>query len=744
MLFARRGNHRLQDQGGRRDTDAGLMRFQRQPTKGFIAFVAGAMAVTSLIFTAVTWSKMNASIDASQHAMLMKAGWERTFSALKDAETGQRGFQITGDETYLEPFMRSVVAVPRDLDELVTADHTEAVSSEDVSGIRRLVDEKFAELREAISIRKREGPGPAQEFISAGGGKRIMDELRHRVEAVTSRLDGIIIQKNAVMRSDQKWGLISATGSGVVALGAGALALMLFRESLKQLRREERLAAAKVRAEQSEKEKSIFLATMSHEIRTPMNAILGFSELLANEAQSEQEKRHAETILVSGRALLQIINDILDLSKIEAGMLQISSDPCDVRDVVRFVQQMFARQAIERGLELHTEISPTVPNSLLIDSIRLRQILVNVVGNSLKFTERGGVTMRLHGERDTEHRSRMLLTVEVEDTGVGIPREMQAEVFRPFVQVNGGTKSQTRGTGLGLAIVKRLSDLMGGRILLDSQPGRGTLFRFEFPHVEISARLPESQTKEHLAVDFNKLRPSKILAVDDNPTNRSLVADIFASTHHKILLAASGSEAVRTAVNERPDVVLMDIRMPEMDGREAMRLIRQQPELELLPLVAVTASSLSHEEQALRRSFDGYIRKPFSLAELYRELAQFIPQHSSMDSVLGVSEVPRPASAEIAALWRELAPRLKDLEKNVWPGVIQGMAMSDVQSFSNQLAGLARSCSCPPLEHYAQKLMEAAESFALAALENQLGQFPALTSQLTSASIPDSDIAPPA
>ncbi|WP_075086695.1 response regulator [Verrucomicrobium spinosum] len=232
--------------------------------------------------------------------------------------------------------------------------------------------------------------------------------------------------------------------------------------------------------------------------------------------------------------------------------------------------------------------------------------------------------------------------------------------------------------------------------------------------------------------------------MDDNPTNRSLVADIFASTHHKILLAASGAEAVKTAAAERPDVVLMDIRMPEMDGREAMRLIRQQPDLELLPLVAVTASSLSQEEQALRRSFDGYIRKPFSHAELYRELAQFIPHHSTMDSLLGVPKVAKPASVEIAGRWRELLPRLKELEKTVWPGVVQGMVMSDVQSFSNQLAGLARSSSCPPLEVYAQKLIEAAEAFALAALENQLSQFPTLTAQLTSASVSDSDSASPA
>ena len=691
--------------------------------------------MTSLVFTAVTWSKMNASIEASQHAMLMKASWESTFSALKDAETGQRGFQITGDESYLEPFQRSVAEVPRQLDELANSDHTNSVQPKDMADVRRLVDEKIAELRECISIRKREGSEPAREFIAAGSGKRIMDDLRAHISAVIQRLDSIIQEKNKVMLQDQKWGLLSATSSGVVALGAGLLALLLFRESLKQLRREERLSAAKARAEQSEKEKSIFLATMSHEIRTPMNAILGFSELLSNEAKSETERRHAQTILSSGRALLQIINDILDLSKIEAGMLQVSAEPCDVRDVSRFIQQMFARQASERGVDLKTETNASVPASLLIDSIRLRQILVNVVGNALKFTEKGHIIVRMTGERNEDARSRMLLTIEVEDSGIGIPLEMQAEVFRPFVQVNG--KSQTRGTGLGLAIVKRLTDLMGGRIILDSEPGRGTRFRLEFPNIEISSRLPENQAKEAPAVDFNKLRPSKILAVDDNPTNRGLVSDIFAKTHHEILLASSGQEAVAVATAQRPDVVLMDIRMPGMDGREAMRLIRQQPNLELLPLVAVTASSLSHEEQSLRRSFDGYIRKPFSLAELYRELALFIPANVNAETHLRPSAMASPPSAEIAQRWRDLIPLLRKLEKEVWPDVLQGMAMSQVQGFSNQLGALARSSACAPLEQYAQNLMETVESFALAALENSLGQFPALVSELEIASSTD-------
>jgi len=612
-------------------------------------------------------------------------------------------------------------------------DRTNSVAPEELSAIRRLVDEKIAELREAISIRKREGREPAREFIMAGHGKRIMDDLRDRVGRVVSRLDEIINKKRQVMLLDQKWGLISATSSGVVALGAGLLALLLFRESLKQLRREERLAAAKTRAEQSEKEKSIFLATMSHEIRTPMNAILGFSELLSNEAQSETEKRHAETILVSGRALLQIINDILDLSKIEAGMLQISNEPCDVTDVARFVQQLFARQAGEKGLDLRTEITPGLPNSLLVDSIRLRQILVNVVGNALKFTDHGHVILRIRGERDENLRSRMLLTVEVEDTGVGIPREMQAEVFRPFVQVNGNGTSHTRGTGLGLAIVKRLTDLMGGRIDLVSEPGRGTIFRFEIPNVEISARLPENPMKEIPAVDFNRLRPSKILAVDDNPVNRELLADIFAGTHHKILLADSGPAALASAAKDKPDVVLMDIRMPEMDGTEVMRLFRLQPELELVALVAVTASSLSHEEAALRKSFDGYLRKPFSLLDLYDELAQFIPTHSSAEPGALATGPVRPASPANALQWLELASELRKLETEVWPGVIQGMAMSEVQSFSGQLAEHARSYECPPLEHFAQKLMEAIESFALASLEARLGQFPSLINQIENA-----------
>jgi signal transduction histidine kinase/CheY-like chemotaxis protein len=599
---------------------------ERTPTKAFMVIVAAVMAVTSLILGIFTWSQIAESIDAAEKSRELSVKWEHMLSVMKDAETGQRGYLLTGDVTYLQAFDYAVAELPRVFEELARLEVGTGGSVGEVAETRALAERRLAVLEKVISVQRKEGFEAARELIVGGEGKRLMDELRTRIRIIEAGLDTTAVDRTRRMHLDLRWGYVSALSAGLVALGAGAVALLLFRDSLRQLRREEHLAAGKLRAEQADREKSTFLATMSHEIRTPMNAILGFGELLEGEVQTEREQRHVQSILAGGRSLLQIINDILDLSKIEAGMMEVRPEPTDLEELAQFVRQLFAQQAALKGIAFHIETGADLPRALLLDGVRMRQILLNIVGNALKFTDQGHVLVRLGGDKRADERSRWRLTVEIEDTGVGIPEAQLTDVFKPFVQARDKREAGGRGTGLGLAIVQRLTDLMGGSIAVDSEVGRGTTFTLEFPQVEICARLPQTFSSNERRVDFNDLRASSIVVADDNETNRTLILGIFENTHHLVRLVSDGQEAVEAIAELRPDVVLMDVRMPVMDGREALEVLRAQPGLEVMPVIAVTASSLASEEATLRRTFDGFVRKPFSRAELFRELAHFIPR----------------------------------------------------------------------------------------------------------------------
>lgn len=684
------------------------------------------MALTALVSNAVTWSRLHRSIADVQRAMEIKLEWGKLFSIVKDAETSQRGYLLLGEEKYLEPFNASRNALAESYERLRVLDLHEQSHKRDLDEIRKLVRERIDILNESITVRRREGLAYSITYIKANKGQQMMAAIRDKMDMLIHSQQAIIDGKTQIMQRDLTWGYISAGSTGLIALLAGGVTLFLLRAAVVQSRHEQRLAAEKIQAEESNRQKSSFLASMSHEIRTPMNAILGFSELLESDVTTEKQKRYTQSILTAGRSLLQLVNDILDLSKIEAGMMPVKPEPTDMRELGRFLQQMFTQQRSDTGVTFRIEVQDSLPYSLLIDSVRLRQILINVVGNALKFTKQGHVLVRFSSEAPPGRHSCVNLRIEVEDTGEGISPHLQDDIFKPFVQAErqaaGGHEG---GTGLGLTIVRRLVELMGGTISLSSDVGVGSTFRLDFNEIEISARLPQTNVAEDVPVDFNDLRASSILVVDDNETNRQLVKGIFESTHHRVRLTSDGASAVQAVLEERPDIVLMDIRMPGINGKEALQLIREHPDLNLLPVLAVTASSLAAEESDLQRSFDGYVRKPFSRAELYRELAQFIPRYDAVGvAPSALAAVEEAIPREKANLWQDLAVRLHELEREVWPGVRDGMAMSEVKQFAADLYEAAVIAQCPPLEVYASLLSADAEAFTISTLEQRLSDFP--------------------
>ncbi|HWA86463.1 MAG TPA: ATP-binding protein, partial [Opitutus sp.] len=466
---------------------------------------------------------------------------------------------------------------------------------------------------------------------------------------------------------------------------------------------------------------------MSHEIRTPMNAILGFSDLLVTELPEGRGRRRVQAIRESANSLLQLINDILDLSKIDAGVVELRPEPTDLREVADFMQTVFAQQAARRGLQLHAELEPSLPHAIMLDRSRLRQILVNLIGNALKFTERGRVDLGIRWRQEPGERGCGELLVEVADTGIGIPPEKQREIFHPFVQVNPRRASEQQGSGLGLSIVHRLTERMGGTVSLESEVGQGTRFRLKFPQVPVSMRLPAHVRADRVEeVDFNDLQRADILVVDDAESNRELIAGYLENSDHQVRFALNGREALEKIGARLPDVVLMDIRMPEMDGHTALMELRKLPGTELLPVIAVTASSMLDDEHVMRGYFAGYMRKPYTRQMLFHELAAFLPRRARRGPAVAEPLPSPPAGRPPTTSWTELAPALRHLEAGVWREACDSGAINDVREFARVLDEVARAFSSQPVAEYAAALLRDADDYSVLRIETRLKEFPSL------------------
>ena len=500
---------------------------------------------------------------------------------------------------------------------------------------------------------------------------------------------------------------------------------------------EQRVSERTTQADAANKAKSEFLANMSHEIRTPMNAVLGYAELLGFMLEDKTQRDYIESIKSSGRSLLILINDILDLSKIEAGKLELMFDFVNSQSFFSEFERIFSLRLSEKGLKFILEISSGTPAGIYIDDARLRQIILNLIGNAVKFTENGSIRLKVYTENpqivnySKEKAEEYIdLIIEVTDTGIGISKDMLEEVFNPFVQGHRQNVKKYGGTGLGLAITLRLVQLMNGTIELQSQLNKGSSFKIRIPEVsylrDFETRTEEIQL-DPADIMFEK---STIIVADDVEHNRKYLIDALKKTNIKIVEAEDGQKAFDLAKKIVPDLIITDIRMPVLDGFDLLNKLKSDDTLKHIPVIAYSASVMKAQRDRIRESeFTGLLIKPVQVTELYLELMNYLP-YKSTNSHGPEQSVPEINSAKEISDLPGLIHSLDTQFKDVWMTFGIRQPIGEVREFGNQMVRSGKKHNAAIITGYGEELVSAADSFNIEAILNLIRKYPGIVELL--------------
>ena len=469
----------------------------------------------------------------------------------------------------------------------------------------------------------------------------------------------------------------------------------------------EELKKAKDVAENISKQKSEFLANMSHEIRTPMNSVIGFTEILDKEITNPVHKEYLNSVKKGGNALLRIINDILDLSKIEAGKLEIRNESLNPTNLFLEIESIFHSKIISKNIAFIVDIDKTIPKYIIMDGVRIRQVLFNLIGNAIKFTQKGHVKLKVENVYKDNIKSKIDLIFSVEDTGIGIDEKNLETIFNAFEQQDNHDVAKYGGTGLGLAICTKLIKMMNGEIKVESQKNKGSTFTVIFRDIPVSSMEDEVVTSKLKASNI-MFEKAVILVVDDVLENRKLVQASLKDYDIDLIMAENGKEAIELLKNINVNLILMDLRMPVMDGYEAATILKNDERLKNIPLIALTASVMGKDlEKVSKYGFDGYLRKPVILDDLIEELAKYLKYQSLHNDI---KEENNNKIIDLEKL-KVVVNKLENEFKQEWLNIKDGGDFSLIEEFAIKLNELALKEEIYLLDDYSKELIKNVESF---------------------------------
>ena len=536
-------------------------------------------------------------------------------------ESRIRASIATNDTTHLNGVDQKIDEVENFLDSL-SKDNADIEEQKLIRRLSVLALEKKLVKEKLLLRHKTIGDMDDQTSIANPRARKISNEITNITAKIYEkrRVDMVNLSKQSA-EMGQKARFYDISLLILLILSGSIVGYHILRQFKRQRLLIQELDVAQKKALVAAQTKENFLANMSHEIRTPLSGILGFTNLLQKRTLDETSKEFVSSIQRSGENLMAIINDILDLSKIEAGMMRITKGIFSINGLVNSVETFFVERAKEKGLTISSKIDTLIPDTLNGDATRLTQILVNLIGNAIKFTHQGNINIEIYNKQQTE--SEVVIGFKVSDTGIGIDKEKLIEVFERFNQGEDSTTRNYGGTGLGLSIVKSLIELQNGDIEVISEPGKGTTFHFYIPYTIAKEQL---SVVPKVDTDYFKDKtntPLKVLIVDDNAINQSLMKHLLSQWNIDFETANNGLEAVEFLKNNDCDLVLMDIQMPQMDGYVATQTIREELKLNT-PIIAMTAHALAGErERCMSRGMNEYISKPIKEEELFKLISNF-------------------------------------------------------------------------------------------------------------------------